>query len=74
MHLSAARPKERTLYCIAKSFRNERGISTKKNMFRLGTLAEIREWKEKLRTHGDGLNESLSGATKRCELANKKLP
>lgn len=43
MHLSPAQPKEGTIYYIAKSFRNERGTSTKKNMFRLGTLAEIRE-------------------------------
>lgn len=43
MHLSPARPKEGTIYYIAKSFRNEHGTSTKKNMFRLGTFAEIRE-------------------------------
>ena len=43
MHLSPSQPKEGTIYYIAKSFRNERGTSTKKNMFRLGTLAEIRE-------------------------------
>lgn len=43
MHLSPAHPKESTIYYIAKSYRNERGISTKKNMFRLGTLAEIRQ-------------------------------
>lgn len=43
MHLSPSQPKEGTIYYIAKSFRDERGISTKKNMFRLGTLAEIRE-------------------------------
>lgn len=42
MHLSPARPQEGKIYYIAKSFRNERGISTKKNMFRLGTLDEIR--------------------------------
>ncbi len=43
MHLSPSQPKEGTIYYIAKSFRNERGTSTKKNMFRLGTLAEIRD-------------------------------
>ncbi len=43
MHLSPAKPGEGTIYYIAKSFRNERGISTKKNMFRLGTLEEIRQ-------------------------------
>lgn len=43
MHLSPAHPKEGTIYYIAKSYRNERGASTKKNMFRLGTLAEIRQ-------------------------------
>ncbi len=43
MHLSPSKPKEGTIYYIAKSFRNERGVSTKKNMFRVGTLAEIRE-------------------------------
>lgn len=43
MHLSPSQPKEGTIYYIAKSFRNERGISTKKNMFRLGTLDEIRQ-------------------------------
>ncbi len=43
MHLSPARPKEGTIYYIAKSFRNERGTSTKKNMFRLGTFEEIRQ-------------------------------
>lgn len=42
MHLSPAKPQEGKIYYIAKSFRNERGISTKKNMFRLGTLDEIR--------------------------------
>lgn len=42
MHLSPSKPKEGAIYYIAKSFRNERGISTKKNMFRLGTFAEIR--------------------------------
>ena len=42
MHLSQAKPQEGKIYYIAKSFRNERGISTKKNMFRLGTLDEIR--------------------------------
>lgn len=43
MHLSPSQPKEGTIYYIAKSFRNECGTSTKKNMFRLGTLAEIRQ-------------------------------
>lgn len=43
MHLSPARPMEGKIYYIAKSFRNDRGISTKKNVRRLGTLAEIRE-------------------------------
>lgn len=43
MHLSPAQPKEGTIYYIAKSYRNERGTSTKKNMYRLGTLAEIRK-------------------------------
>ncbi len=43
MHLSPCQPKEGTIYYIAKSFRNERGISTKKNMFRLGTFDEIRQ-------------------------------
>ncbi len=43
MHLSPAKPKEGTIYYIAKSFRNERGASTKKNMFRLGTFEEIRQ-------------------------------
>lgn len=43
MHLSPSQPKEGTIYYIAKSFRNERGTSTKKNMFRLGTFSEIRE-------------------------------
>lgn len=42
MHLSPAKPQEGKIYYIAKSFRNERGISTKKNMLRLGTLDEIR--------------------------------
>lgn len=42
MHLSPAKSQEGKIYYIAKSFRNERGISTKKNMFRLGTLDEIR--------------------------------
>lgn len=42
MHLSPAKPQDGKIYYIAKSFRNERGISTKKNMFRLGTLDEIR--------------------------------
>lgn len=42
MHLSPAKPQQGKIYYIAKSFRNERGISTKKNMFRLGTLDEIR--------------------------------
>ena len=45
MHLSPAKPQEGKIYYIAKSFRNERGISTKKNMFRLGTLDEIRRRK-----------------------------
>ena len=43
MHLSPARPMEGKIYYIAKSFRDERGNSTKKNVRRLGTLAEIRE-------------------------------
>ena len=42
MHLSPDKPQDGKIYYIAKSFRNERGISTKKNMFRLGTLDEIR--------------------------------
>ena len=43
MHLAPSRPVEGKIYYIAKSFRNDRGISTKKNVRRLGTLAEIRE-------------------------------
>ena len=43
MHLSPARSMEGKIYYIAKSFRDERGNSTKKNVRRLGTLAEIRE-------------------------------
>lgn len=43
MHLSPSRPEEGKIYYIAKSFRNSSGTSTKKNVRRLGTLAEIRE-------------------------------
>lgn len=43
MHLSPSKPQEGKIYYIAKSFRNDRGTSTKKNVRRLGTLAEIRE-------------------------------
>ncbi len=43
MHLSPSRPIEGKIYYIAKSFHNNKGISTKKNVRRLGTLAEIRE-------------------------------
>ena len=43
MHLSPSRPLEGKIYYIAKSFRNSSGTSTKKNVRRLGTLAEIRE-------------------------------
>ena len=43
MHLSPSKPQEGKIYYIAKSYRNERGTSTKKNVRRLGTLAEIRE-------------------------------
>jgi len=43
MHLSPSKPCEGKIYYIAKSYRDENGVSTKKNVRRLGTLAEIRE-------------------------------
>ena len=43
MYLSANKPLEGKIYYIVKGFRDEKGKSTSKNMFRLGTLAEIRQ-------------------------------
>lgn len=42
MYLSANKPVEGKIYYIVKGFRDEKGKSTSKNMFRLGTLEEIR--------------------------------
>lgn len=43
MYLSSNRPVEDKIYYIVKGFRDQNGKATSKNMFRLGTLAEIRE-------------------------------
>ena len=43
MYLSSNRPVENKIYYIVKGFRDQNGKATSKNMFRLGTLAEIRE-------------------------------
>ena len=43
MHLSPSKPQEGRIYYIAKSYRNHRGTSTKKNVRRLGSLEEIRQ-------------------------------
>lgn len=59
MHLSPSKPQEGKIYYIAKSFRNERGISTKKNVRRLGTLAEIRE--------REGVADAWAWAKAECE-------
>lgn len=59
MHLSPSRPVEGKIYYIAKSFRNDRGISTKKNVRRLGTLAEIRE--------REGVADAWAWAKAECE-------
>jgi len=72
MHLSPARPKEGTIYYIAKSFRNERGVSTKKNMFRLGTLAEIRE-REKVEDAWTWAQQELDRRNKEEKLGNQKI-
>lgn len=43
MYLSSNRPIEDKIYYIVKGFRDRNGKATSRNMFRLGTLAEIRE-------------------------------
>ena len=43
MYLSCNRPIEDKIYYIVKGFRDRNGKATSKNVFRLGTLAEIRE-------------------------------
>ncbi len=43
MYLSSNRPIEDKIYYIVKGFRDRHGKATSKNMFRPGTLAEIRE-------------------------------
>lgn len=43
MHLVPTKPLEGKIYYIAKSFRDANGVSTKRNVRRLGTFAEIRE-------------------------------
>lgn len=50
---------EGKIYYIAKSFRNDRGVSTKKNVRRLGTLAEIRE--------REGVADAWAWAKAECE-------
>ena len=42
MYLSVNKPIEGKIYYIVKGFRDEKGKSTSKNIFRLGTLEEIR--------------------------------
>lgn len=43
MYLSSSKPIEGKILYIVKGFRDETGKATSKNMFRLGTLAEIRQ-------------------------------
>lgn len=43
MYLSTNRPIEGKIYYIVKGFRDQKGKATSKNMFRLGTLDEIRQ-------------------------------
>ena len=59
MHLSPSRPEEGKIYYIAKSFRNRSGVSTKKNVRRLGTLSEIRE--------REGVDDAWAWAKAECE-------
>ena len=59
MHLSPSRPEEGKIYYIAKSFRNRAGVSTKKNVRRLGTLSEIRE--------REGVADAWAWAQAECE-------
>lgn len=46
-----SKPQEGKIYYLAKSFRNERGISTKKNLSCLGTLEEIRQRDKAIKAH-----------------------
>ena len=62
MHLSPSKPQEGKIYYIAKSFRNDRGVSTKKNVRRLGTLAEIRE--------REGVSDAWAWAKSQLETEN----
>lgn len=72
MHLSPAKPQEGKIYYIAKSFRNERGISTKKNMFRLGTLDEIRR-REGVSDAWQWAQEELARRNEKERIGRQKL-
>ena len=62
MYLIPSKPSEGKIFYIAKSFRTKTGVSTTKNVRRLGTLAEIRE--------REGVADAFAWAKAQVELEN----
>lgn len=72
MYLSCKRPVEDKIYYIVKGFRDEKGKATSKNMFRLGTLAEIRE-REGVSDAWQWAQEELARRNEEERLGRQKL-
>lgn len=72
MYLSCKRPVEGKIYYIVKGFRDETGKATSKNMFRLGTLEEIRQ-REGVADAWQWAQEELARRNEEERLGRQKL-